>query len=64
MRPVGVFRVVGPNAYLGRAVGSLFAGALDKRAIQRALERGNVELVETVGGGLPDRYALPKGWTA
>lgn len=62
MKPVGTFQVVGPGAYRGHPVGAMFASPVNRPAVARALQRGNITLVEMLGGGLPGRYTLPRGW--
>jgi hypothetical protein len=64
VKPINVYEVVGPQAYRGHAPGTVFPGTPGRAAETRALVRGNIRLVETIGADLPDIYRLPEGWAA
>jgi hypothetical protein len=59
----GVYRVTGPRLYRGHERGTVFEAQLDLGAEQRAIARGDIELLERIIPDLvPGSYRLPAGW--
>ena len=59
----GVYEVVGGREYRGHAPGDTFVARLDTHAAQRAIDRGDIRLVEMVDPSIdPRRLTFPKGW--
>lgn len=62
-QPIGKYRVSGKSAYRGHEPGVTFVARLDVNSARRALQRGDIELLELVTDRLePGSYRLPKGW--
>ena len=59
----GRYRVVGAREYRGHAPGEVFIANIDRNAMRRAVDRGDILLVERVEPELPARWGLPDGWT-
>lgn len=64
MNPLyGVYRVTGKRQYRGHDPGTTFEAILDRGAEQRAVARGDIELIRHVQPGLaPGSYRLPPDW--
>lgn len=56
------YRVIGRRAYRGYNHGEEFEANLDERAEQRAVDRGDIEVVERIRMKLPSRRRLPDDW--
>lgn len=60
---MGRYRVVGRRAYRGHQPGEEFEAKLDPNAEARAVNRGNILLLERLVADLPPgKYRLPTGW--
>lgn len=58
-----VYAVTGRNAYREHIPGAAFECELDPAAEQRALERGDIEILErSLTTIQPGSYTLPIGW--
>ena len=58
----GLFQVVGRRQYRGHPTGTRFEARLDA-AMQRALDRGDLRLIEEVEPSLKEgTYTLPDDW--
>ncbi len=56
------YKVIGSREYRGHAPGAVFEARFDA-AIERAVYRGNIEILEVIRPQLPEgRYRLPKDW--
>lgn len=65
MNELGRYRVVGRRAYRGHQPGEEFEARLDRNAEVRAVNRGNLVLLERLVADLPPgKYRLPLGWPA
>ena len=63
MREYGVYRVTGRRQYRGHDPGTTFEAALDRAAEQRAVARGDIELLERVTPDLtPGSFVLSDKW--
>jgi hypothetical protein len=63
MRFVGLYRVVGKRAYRGHAPGVEFWARLDVNAERRALDRGDIVLLERLIPRVePDSFVFPDDW--
>lgn len=59
----GLYQVVGHRNYRGHDRGDTFIARLDPRAERRAVDRGDIILLERITPALePGSYALPEGW--
>ena len=59
----GLYQVVGNRNYRGHDRGDTFVARLDQRAERRAVDRGDIILLERITPALePGSYALPEGW--
>ncbi len=59
----GLYRVIGNRRYRGHEPGTEFAARLDPKAENRALARGDIELVDRLEPNIRDgSYTLPNGW--
>jgi len=58
----GVYKVIGKREYRGHAPGSTFEARIDRPAEQRAIERGDIELVQRVEITVPAQRTFPQGW--
>lgn len=59
----GVYRVSGRRAYRGHKPGEIFPALLEREAERRALERGDIELLERLVPALAaGSFKLPRGW--
>lgn len=56
------YLVSGTRAYRGHRAGSTFTARLDRLAEQRAIDRGDITLIERLIPRLPDTFSLPRGW--
>ena len=62
-RRVGLYRVLGTRAYRGHAPGTEFWAALDRNAEARAVDRGNIVLLERLEPKIAEgSFELPRGW--
>ena len=62
-QPIGKYLVTGQTAYRGHEPGVTFIARLDVNSARRALERGDIQLLELVVDKLePGSYRLPQGW--
>ena len=60
---MSTYRVIGQHAYLGHQPGSVFSATIQPAAEQRALARGNIEVLDATPPGLiPGSYRPPDGW--
>lgn len=57
----GVYVVTGQREYRGHPTGSRFTARLDPRAEQRAIQRGDIQLV-VYADPEPGPYTFPTGW--
>lgn len=55
----GIYQVVGRREYRGHKPGERFMARLDRNAEGRAIQRGDIALLERVTPGLPERWGLP-----
>jgi hypothetical protein len=56
------YKVIGKRQYRGHEPGEIFEARFDS-AIERAVYRGNIEILEIINPELPGGgYTLPKGW--
>lgn len=63
MNELGRYRVVGRRAYRGHQPGEEFEARLDENVEARAVQRGNLVLLERLVAELPPgKYRLPVGW--
>ena len=59
----GLYQVVGNRNYRGHDRGDTFIARLDTRAERRAVDRGDIILLERITPALePGSYTLPQGW--
>lgn len=59
----GIYRVSGRRAYRGHEPGEIFPALLEREAERRALERGDIELLERLIPALAaGSFKLPRGW--
>jgi len=59
----GVYRVAGRRRYRGHEPGDEFTARIDREAERRAIERGDIELLERIVPELEGgSYTLPRGW--
>lgn len=59
----GVYEVVGRREYRGHAHGETFVARLDTHAAQRAIQRGDIRLLEMVVPSLDvSKLTVPEGW--
>lgn len=59
----GVYRVTGRREYRGHAPGTLFEALLDPAVEQRAVARGDIQLLRRVTPDLqPGSFTFPDGW--
>lgn len=60
---MSVYRVVGTHDFREHAPGEIFEGRLDPAAERRAVERGNIVVLDSSPTRLrPGSYRLPDGW--
>lgn len=60
---MSVYLVTGRHAYREHQPGETFEALLDLDAEQRAIERGDISVIEESRPGLkPGSYTLPAGW--
>lgn len=58
-----VYRVIGAVRYREHDPGTVFEAVLDPAAEQRAIDRGDIEVIErTTPGLIPGSWRLPAGW--
>jgi len=63
MSSFAVYRVIGNRAYRGHERGTEFIARLEPLAANRAIRRGDIELVERVDPIIrAGSYTLPDGW--
>lgn len=63
-RYAAVYRVTGKRRYRGHEPGTEFPARLDVLAERRAIERGDIVLVERITSALePGTFALPRNWS-
>ena len=61
--PFGIYQVIGRREYRGHKTGDTFVARLDMNAARRAIDRGDIRLLEEVQVAIdPGRLVLPKGW--
>lgn len=61
MKQGGRYEVVGSRTYRGHEPGTVFEAVLERQAETRALNRGNIRLLERVEIGVESgSFALPK----
>lgn len=60
---VGVYKVVGRRAYRGHEHGTVFQARIDRAAEQRAIQRGDILLLDRLEPDLqPGSWKLPRDW--
>lgn len=59
----GLWRVCGNRVYRGHEPGEEFEASLPNGPAQRAIARGDIELLDEFVPALPDTFSLPEGWT-
>ena len=60
---ISKYRVTGARRYREHKPGATFEANLDPAAEQRAVDRGDIELIERLQTGLREgSYRLPAGW--
>lgn len=58
-----IYRVIGRRAYRGHKPGDTFEARLEPNAERRAIERGDIAMLERIDITLrKGSYALPKDW--
>lgn len=57
-----VYKVVGRRRYRGHEPGDTFEARLEPDQERRAINRGDIALVQRIESTLPDGYQLPKDW--
>lgn len=58
-----VYKVGARRGYRGHAPGTVFEAVLDPAAERRAIERGDIRIVQRITPSLrPGSYLLPDGW--
>lgn len=62
MTTLGVYKVTGRRVYRGHEPGTIFEARIDPAVENRAVRRGDIELLERITPDLPPEWALPKGW--
>jgi hypothetical protein len=60
----GRYLVTGRREYRGHQPGEMFIARLARNAEGRAVQRGDIALLERVTPQLPARWWLPAGWSA
>lgn len=61
---MSLYLVTGRRAYRGHFPGAAFEALLEPAAEQRAIERGDIELLErSIPTLRPGSWTLPTGWT-
>lgn len=59
----GVYRVIGRRRYRGHDPGTEFTARIPRGAEQRAIQRGDIALVDRIEPDLlPGSYTLPADW--
>jgi hypothetical protein len=59
----GIYQVVGRLPFRGHKPGDRFTAKLDPKAERRAVDRGNIVLLERVIPSIQQRtFTLPTGW--
>lgn len=58
----GLWKVTGRRPYRGNEPGEEFEAALDNNVARRAVDRGDIVLLEEYVPTVPDGYRLPEGW--
>jgi hypothetical protein len=58
----GIWKVIGARSYRLHEPGEEFEASLVDNAAARAINRGDIMLVEEIVPALPDSHELPKGW--
>jgi hypothetical protein len=59
----GMYEVMGSRSYRGHAPGTTFTAQLDRNAQIRAMNRGDIRLVEWIVPALkPGSFIFPEGW--
>lgn len=58
----GLWKVTGKRGYRGSEPGEEFEAALNPNAARRAIDRGDIALVEEFIPCVPDGAQLPEGW--
>ena len=60
----GRYKVTGTREYRGNAPGAVFIASLERQAERRAIQRGDIQLLEPVAPELPARWGMPDGWSS
>ena len=58
----GRYQVVGTREYRGNKPGHVFIDAIERNAMRRAVQRGDIAFLERVSPVLPSEWGLPAGW--
>jgi hypothetical protein len=58
----GRYQVTGAREYRGHQTGVVFEARLDKATAQRAINRGDIVLLEHVEPRVPAGFTFPHGW--
>lgn len=59
----GLWKVVGHRRYRGHEPGETFEASLQNAPAVRAIQRGDIILLEEFHPDLPAEWSLPEGWT-
>ena len=63
MKTMGEYRVIGTREYRGHKPGEVFEQNIPVMAAQRAIARGDIEVLRFVEATLqPGSFRLPDGW--
>ena len=60
--PLGVYKVTGRRIYRGHAPGETFEARIPASVEKRAVDRGDIVVLDRVNPDLPAEWELPKGW--
>jgi len=58
----GLWEVSGRRVYRGHKPGELFEASLPQAASARAVQRGDIRLLEEFVPCVPEDHRLPEGW--
>ena len=59
---LGVYEVTGRRIYRGHAPGEVFEARIPASVEKRAVDRGDIVVLDRVTPDLPETWELPKGW--
>jgi hypothetical protein len=60
----GRWKVIGKREYRGHTTGQTFIESLERNAARRAVQRGDIVLLEEMKPELPSAWGLPAGWSS